>query len=341
MRRDKSVPAFSESVMEALLRSRMVLAGMLAVLTVLPANAQNYPERPITLIVPFVAGGGADAVGRVIANGMSAQLNQTIVVENVGGAGGTLGAARGARAQPDGYTLTLTHLGQAASATLYRKLPFDPIGDFEPIGITAVVPMVVIGPKSSSAKDIVELVAQIRSKKTGMTIANGGIGSGSHFCGMLFMSALKAQMQVVPYKSAAPAMNDVLGGRIDVFCDQVTTAGAQAKAGSVKAFAVSTKERLPGMPDLPTLNETVLPGFELGIWIGLAAPKGTPQPIIEKLASAMKAALATPEVAKRLEEFGTQPPAKELLEPARFKKYFQEEADKWRPIITESGTYAD
>ena len=323
------------------MRSWMFLTGMLSVLTALPANAQTYPERPITLIVPFVAGGGADAVGRVIANGMSAQLNQPIVIENVGGAGGTLGAGRGARAQPDGYTLTLTHLGQAASATLYRKLPFDPIGDFEPIGVTAMVPMIIIGPKSSTAKDIVELIAQIRSKKNGMTIANGGLGSGSHFCGMLFMTALKTQMQVVPYKSAAPAMNDVLGGRIDVMCDQVTTAGEQAKSGAVTAFAVTTKARLPGMPDLPTLNELVLPGFELGIWIGLAAPKGTSQPILEKLASAMKAALANPDVVRRLDEFGTQPAAKELLEPARFKKFFQEEADKWRPIITESGTYAD
>jgi tripartite-type tricarboxylate transporter receptor subunit TctC len=201
--------------------------------------------------------------------------------------------------------------------------------------------MIIIGPKSSTAKDIVELIAQIRSKKNGMTIANGGLGSGSHFCGMLFMTALKTQMQVVPYKSAAPAMNDVLGGRIDVMCDQVTTAGAQAKSGTLTAFAVTTKARLLGMPDLPTLNESVLPGFELGIWIGLAAPKGTSQPILEKLASAMKAALANPDVVRRLDEFGTQPAAKELLEPARFKKFFQEEADKWRPIITESGTYAD
>jgi tripartite-type tricarboxylate transporter receptor subunit TctC len=323
------------------MRSWMFWTGMLSVLIALPANAQTYPERPITLIVPFVAGGGADAVGRVIANGMSAQLKQPIVIENVGGAGGTLGAGRGARAQPDGYTLTLTHLGQAASATLYRKLPFDPIGDFEPIGVIAMVPMVVVGPKTSTAKDIVELIVQIRSTKGGMTIANGGIGSGSHFCGMLFMSALKVQMQVVPYKSAAPAMNDVLGGRIDVMCDQVTTASAQVKSGTVKGFAITTKARLPGMPDLPTLSETVLPGFELGIWIGLAAPKATPQPILEKLASAMKAALADPATATRLDEFGTQPAAKELLEPARFKKFFREEADKWRPIIIESGTYAD
>jgi tripartite-type tricarboxylate transporter receptor subunit TctC len=323
------------------MRSWIHLTAIILALVSLPANAQTFPERPITLIVPFVAGGGADAVGRVIAQGIGGQLKQPVVVENVGGAGGTLGAGRGARAQPDGYTLTLTHLGQAASATLYRKLPYDPIDDFEPVGVIAVVPMVVVGPKNSTAKDVAELIAQIKSKKDGMTIANGGIGSGSHFCGMLFMSALKTQMQVVPYRSAAPAMTDVLGGRIDVMCDQVTTAGEQAKSGAVKAFAVSTKARLPGLPNLPTLNETVLPGFELGIWIGLAAPKGTPQPILEKLASAMKAALATPDVVRRLDEFGTQPAAKELLEPARFKKYFQEEADKWRPIIIESGTYAD
>ena len=306
-----------------------------------PASAQIYPERSITLIVPFVAGGGADAVGRVIADGMSAQLKQPIVIENVGGAGGTLGAGRGARAQPDGYTLTLTHLGQAASATLYRKLSYDPIEDFESIGVVALVPMVVVGPKNTTAKDIVELVAQIKSKKDGMTIANGGIGSGSHFCGMLFMNALKTQMQVVPYKSAAPAMNDVLGGRIDVMCDQVTTASAQVRSGTVKGFAVTAKSRLPAMPEIPTLSETVLPGFELGIWIGLAAPKGTPKPVLDKLAQSMKAAVADPGIVKRLNDFGTELADLELQEPARFKMYLREQAEKWRPIITESGTYAD
>ena len=323
------------------MRSWIYLTALILTLVSLPANAQTFPERPITLIVPFVAGGGADAVGRVIAQGISGQLKQPVVIENVGGAGGTLGAGRGARAQPDGYTLTLTHLGQAASATLYRKLPYDPIDDFEPIGVIAVVPMVVVGPKNSTAKDVAELIAQIKSKKDGMTIANGGIGSGSHFCGMLFMNALKTQMQVVPYKSAAPAMNDVLGGRIDVMCDQVTTAGAQVRSGTVKGFAVTTKSRLAGMPELPTLSESALPGFELGIWIGLSAPKGTPKPVLDRLASALKAALADPAVVKRLDEFGTQLPDKELLEPAQFKKFFRDEAERWRPIITESGTYAD
>jgi tripartite-type tricarboxylate transporter receptor subunit TctC len=323
------------------MRSWICLMAALSAPMAVPASAQTFPERHITLIVPFLAGGGADAVSRVIGEGMSHQLKQAIVIENVGGAGGTIGAARGARAQPDGYTLTQTHLGQAAHATLYRKLQYDPIDDFEPIGVVAVTPMVVIGPKNSSAKDAVELIAQIKSKKDGMTIANGGIGSGSHFCGMLFMNALKTQMQVVPYKSAAPAFTDVLGGRIDVMCDQVTTAGAQVRSGTVKGFAVTTKSRLAGMPDLPTLSESGLPGFELGIWIGLAAPKGTPKPVLDRLASAMKGALADPAVVKRLDELGTLPAEKELLEPAQFKKYFREEAAKWRPIVTESGTYAD
>jgi tripartite-type tricarboxylate transporter receptor subunit TctC len=174
-----------------------------------------------------------------------------------------------------------------------------------------------------------------------MTIANGGIGSFSHLCGMLFMTALKTQMQVVPYKSAAPAMNDVLGGRIDVMCDQSSTANAQIRAGTIKGFAVTTKSRLPGMPDLPTASEAGLAGLEVSFWFGLGAPKGTPKPVLDRLASALKAAMADPAVLKRLDEFGLQLAEKELLETAQFKKYFREEADRWRPIITESGTYAD
>jgi tripartite-type tricarboxylate transporter receptor subunit TctC len=317
------------------------LIAVLSMLISIPVNAQTFPERPITLIVPFVAGGGADAVGRVVAEGMGRPLKQSVVIENVGGAGGTLGAGRGARAQPDGYTITLTHLGHAASATLYRKLSYAPIDGFEAIGMIAVVPMAVVGPKESSAKDAAELIAQIKSKKDGMTMANGGIGSASHLCGMLFMNALKTQLHVVPYRSAAPALNDVIGGRIDVLCDQTATTNAQIKSGNVKGFAVTTKSRLVQMPELPTLNESGLPGFELGIWFGLLAPKGTPKPVIDSLASALKVAIADPAVIKRLDEFGAQLGDKELSEPAEFEKFFRDEAAKWRPIITETGTYAD
>jgi tripartite-type tricarboxylate transporter receptor subunit TctC len=317
------------------------VAAVLSVLASSSANSQTYPDRAITLIVPFAAGGGADAVGRVVAEGLSTALKQTVVVENVGGAGGTIGAARGARAAPDGYTLTLTHLGQAASATLYRRLTYDPINDFEPIGAIAAVPMVIVSPKGSSAKDLAELVAQIKAKKDGMTIANGGIGSFSHLCGMLFMAAIKTQMQVVPYKSAAPAMNDVLGGRIDVMCDQASTAAAQIRGGSIKGFAVTTKSRLPGLPELPTAIEAGLPSLDVSFWFGLGAPKGTPKPVLDRLSAALKTAMADPAVLKRFNDFGMQLAEKDLLEAARFKEYFRHEADKWRPIITESGTYAD
>jgi len=323
------------------MKSWVLVSAVCATLVSFPANAQTFPERPVTLIVPFVAGGGADAVGRVIADGMSGPLKQAVVIENVGGAGGTLGAARGARAQPDGYTITLAHLGQAASATLYRKLPYDPIDGFEAIGMIGVVPMAVIGPKDAPAKNAVELIAQIKDKKNAMTIANGGIGSASHLCGMLFMNALKTQMQVVPYKSAAPAMNDVLGGRIDVLCDQTAVTNTQIRGGSVKGFAVTSKTRLPGVPDLPTLAESGLPNFELGIWFGLLAPKGTPKHVIDTLAEALKAAIANPAVIKRLDEFGAQLGDKEMSEPANFAKFLRNEAEKLRPIITESGTFAD
>jgi tripartite-type tricarboxylate transporter receptor subunit TctC len=323
------------------MKARSCLLAVLLTLTSLPAGAQTFPDRPITLIVPFVAGGGADAFGRLVAQFMSKPLNQSVIVENVGGAGGTLGAGRGARAEPDGYTLTLTSLAQAASATLYRKLAYDPIGAFEPIGIIGEVPMAIVGPKDALANDATGLIAQIKTKKDAVSMAHGGLGSASHLCGMLFMNALKTRMNVVPYKSAAPALNDVIGGRIDVMCDQTASTIEQIKGGNVKGFAVTTKTRLPSLPELPTVTEAGLPGVELGIWFGLLAPKGTPKPIIDRLASALKVAIADPAFISRFRELGAELSDKELSEPARFEKFFREEAEKWRPIIIESGAYAD
>ena len=308
---------------------------------VLPAHAQTFPDRPITLIVPFAAGGGADAFGRLVAQYMSGPLHQPVVVENIGGAGGTLGAARGARAQPDGYTITLTGLGYVASATLYRKLPYDPIEAFEAIGMIGEVPMAIVGPKNAPAKDIVELISQIKNKTEGVTMAHGGIGSASHLCGMLLMSGLNARMSVVPYKSAAPALNDVVGGRIDVLCDQTASTISQIKGGSVKGFAVTTRARLAAIQELPALSESGIPGFELGVWSGLHAPKGTPKPVVDRLASALKVAIADPAFVRRLDELGAQVMDKELSEPAQFDKFMRDEIAKWRRMITENGTYAD
>jgi tripartite-type tricarboxylate transporter receptor subunit TctC len=305
------------------------------------ATAQNYPDRPITLIVPFVAGGPADAMGRVIAQGMSSALSQSIVIENLGGAGGTLGAGRAARAQPDGYTMVLTHSGQPASATLYRKLPYDPVEGFDTIGMIAEVPMAVIGKKDLPPKDARELLDLIRTAKDGVSLANGGIGSASHLCGLLFMTALQTKMHVVPYRSAAPALNDVLGGRIDVLCDQTISTTEHIKAGSVKGYATTMKTRVPTLPDVPTLHESGLPGFDLSIWYGLLVPKGTPQPVIDKLASALKAASSDAAVVKRLGEFSGQMIEWERANPGAFAKFFRAEAAKLAPVITASGSYAD
>jgi tripartite-type tricarboxylate transporter receptor subunit TctC len=305
------------------------------------ATAQNYPDRPITLIVPFVAGGPADAMGRVIGQAMAPALNQPVVIENLGGAGGTLGAGRAARAQPDGYTMVLTHSGQPASATLYRKLPYDAIEGFDTIGMIAEVPMAVIGKKELPPKDARELLEHIRTKKDEVSLANGGIGSASHLCGLLFMTALQTKMHVVPYRSAAPALNDVLGGRIDVLCDQTISTTEHIKSGTVKGYATTMKTRVPTLPEVPTLHESGLPDFDLSIWYGLLVPKGTPQAIIEKLASALRAATADEAVVKRLGEFSAQPISWNRANPEAFAKYFRAEAAKLAPVITASGFYAD
>lgn len=304
-------------------------------------KAEDFPARSITLIVAFVPGGAGDAVSRIVANGMSEILKVPVVIENVPGAGGTIGAARAARSKPDGYTIVLTHIGQAAAATLYRNLSFDPAESFEPIGMIAEVPMTVIGRKDFPAKSVSELIADIRTRKEAISMANGGTGSASHLCGLLFMSALKLKMTVVPYRSAPPALNDVMGGRIDVLCDQIPATGPQIHAGSVKAYAVTTKAPVSEFPQLPTLNESGLPGFDLTIWYGLDAPKGTPKPIIDKLSMALRTTVNNPTTIKRLSDLGFQLGPKALSDPANFNEFFRQEVLKWRPLIIEAGAYAD
>ena len=249
------------------------LIPALFALAALQAAAQNYPARSINLIVPFAAGGPSDALARVIGQAMSATLGQQIAIDNVTGAGGTLAAAKGAQARPDGYTLLLAHIGQSASVTLYRKLPYDPVGAFDTIGLIAEVPMVIVGRKDLPPKDIGELIAYIKANKDKVTYGNGGVGSASHFCGLLFMSAMQAEMTTVSYRGSAPAMLDVLGGRLDLLCDQTTTTTSHMKAATIKAYAVTMKARVPSAPELPTLSEAGLADFDLSVWYGLMVPR--------------------------------------------------------------------
>ena len=258
----------------------------LALLGVGEAAAQEYPQKPVTVIVPFAAGGPTDTVARLLGVAMGKSLKTQIIVENVGGAGGTIGAARVAKAAPDGYTLLLHHIGQATAPALYRKLPYDAVDDFEPIGLVNDVPMTLVARKDFPPKDLKELIAYVKANKDKVTYANAGLGAASHLCGMLFMTAIDTDLTTVPYKGTAPAMNDLLGGQVDFMCDQTTNTTSQIKAGKIKVYAVTTKTRVPALPEVPTMDEAGLPNFEVSVWHALYAPKGTPRPVVDKLAKA-------------------------------------------------------
>jgi len=323
-------------------RRRRIGFGVLAAMAfALPTAAQDYPNRVITMIVPFAAGGPTDTVARLIADPMSKTLGQQVIIENVGGAGGTIGAGRVAKADADGYTLLLHHIGQATSATLYRSLDYKPGEDFAGIGLVTDVPMTFVARGDFEAKSMPELVDYAKAHKDTVTVANAGIGSASHLCGMLFMSSIGTPLTTVPYKGTGPAMNDLLGGVFDFMCDQTTNTTSQIKAGKIKVYAVTSAKRVPSLPDVPTTTEAGLPDFRVGIWHGLYAPKGTPQPVIDKLQAALQGALQDPNVIARFADLGTEPVALDQATPAALDAHLKAEIAKWQPVIQAAGIYAD
>lgn len=306
------------------------------------AHAQEYPSsKVITMIIPFAAGGPTDTVGRLIAQSMSKTLKQQVVVENVGGAGGTIGAARVAKADPDGYTIFLHHIGHSTAPSLYRKLSYSATDSFEPIGLVTDVPMTLVARKDFPAKDFKELLAYVKANKDKVTYANAGLGAASHLCGMLFMKAIDVDMTTVPYKGTGPAMNDLLGGQVDLMCDQTTNTTSQIKSGKVKAYGVTTKNRVASLPELPTLSEAGLPNFQVGVWHGLYAPKGTPKPVIDKLTTSLQTALQDPNVKSRFAELGTEPVPLNQATPDALRTHLKNEIAKWGPVIKEAGAFAD
>ncbi len=305
------------------------------------AQAQNYPTKTITMVVPFAAGGPTDTVARLVAQSMGATLKQQIIVENVGGAGGTIGAARVAKSAPDGYTIFLHHIGHSTAPALYRKLSYNAIDSFEPIGLVTDVPMTLIARANFPAKDFKELLAYVKANKEKVTYANAGLGSASHLCGMLFQTAIGTDLTTVPYKGTGPAMNDMLGGQVDIMCDQTTNTTSQIKGGKVKVYGVTTKSRLASMPNVPTMNEAGLPGFEVAVWHGLYAPKGTPKPVVDQLSNALRVALKDPTVKQRFADLGTEPVAENRARPEALRAHLKSEIDRWGPIITKAGQYAD
>jgi tripartite-type tricarboxylate transporter receptor subunit TctC len=316
-----------------------------AAAAVAPAAAaraqQAYPTRTITIVVPFAAGGPTDTVARLTAEAMSRDLGQTVVIENVGGAGGTLGAGRVAQARPDGYTLLLHHIGMATIPTLYRRLPYDPINGFEPIGLITDVPMTLVAKKDFPANTLQEAIAVIRRERDNLNYANAGIGAASHLCGLLLMSKLDTPMTTVPFRGTAPAMQELLSGRVDLMCDQTTNTTEQIRAGEIKVLAVTTAQRVPSLPDVPTAAEAGLPGFEVSIWHALYAPRNTPRPIIERLSRALQVALRNQRVVTRFAELGTEPVAQERATPEAHRAFWQADIARWRPLIQAAGQYAD
>ena len=320
----------------------MAAAAALAAGVALPALAQApFPDHPIALVVPFAAGGPTDVVARMIAIPMGKSLGQTVIVENTLGAGGTIAATRVARATPNGYTIFIHHMGMATAPALYKKLAFDPLKDFEYIGQVVDVPMTLIGRKDFPANNLKELQAYIKVNKDKVSLANAGLGAVSHLCGLLFMSQLGVELNTIPYKGTGPAINDLLGGQVDLLCDQTTQTVPMIKEGRVKVFGATTLKRLTALPNVPTLDEQGMKGFEVKVWHGMYAPKGTPKPVLDKITAALQAALRDPHVTQRMADLSSEIAPPDKVSANGLKTHLEAEIAKWTPVIKKAGVYAD
>lgn len=308
--------------------------------------AQDYPaaNKPITFVLPYAAGGPTDKAARDLAQSMSKAMGgHSIVIENVTGASGSIGANKVAKAPADGYTILFTHIAQATLPTFFRNLPYNVERDFEYLGLVSENPMNLIGRPSLPANNMTELMAWIQANKGKINIANAGPGSASHLCGMLFQSTIKVDMTSVPYKGTAPAMTDLIGGQVDLMCDQTTTTIPQIEGKRVKSFAVTTASRLssPVLKDNPTMQEAGLKDFSVTIWQGLYAPKGTPAPVLKKLNDALKVAVKDPDFIRKQDSGGASVIADSRNDPAGHKAFVMSEVAKWAPVIRAAGVYAD
>jgi len=304
--------------------------------------AQEYPgNAPVMAVVPFAAGGPTDKVAREVTAIMSKHLKAQIVIENVGGAGGTIGARKVASARNDGHTVLIHHIGMSTAPALYRKLGFDPLEDFEMVGEIADVPMVLLGNKNLPPQDFKELLPYIQSNASNLFMANAGIGSASHLCGLLFMSAIGKQLGTVPYKGTAPALTDLIGGQVNLMCDQTTNVSGQIKAGVVKPYIAMQSARIDAFRDIPAASEQGLPGIEVKIWHAMYAPKGTPADVVAKLSAALQAAVEDPSFRKKMEDLGAQAATADRATPSSLRKHLSNEINKWTPVIRVAGVYAD
>jgi tripartite-type tricarboxylate transporter receptor subunit TctC len=330
--------------MNSLLKTLAPLAVLAA--AAFGAHAADFPgkDKPISIVVPFAAGGPTDRVARDLAEAMRKPLGgANVLVDNAAGAGGTIGANKVAKATPDGHTILLHHIGMSTQPALYRNLPYKTMDDFEFLGMVNDVPMTLIGRSTLPANNFAELRAWMNANKGKVNLANAGLGAASHLCGLLFMEAMQFDMTTVPYKGTGPAMTDLIGGQVDLMCDQTTNTSGQIESKKVKAFAVTTGKRLttPALKDLPTLEEVGLKGTQVTIWHGLYAPRGTPADVVKKLNDALKVALKDPDFIKKQEGLGAIVVTDKRVEPAEHKKFVAAEIAKWGPVIKKAGVYAD
>lgn len=322
-----------------------ILTALCAVATVAvlhtTASAQTFPSKPVTVVIPFAAGGPTDLLGRALAQSLTTALGSTVIVENRPGAGGTIAGGAVARAPADGHTLLLHHIGMSTAPALYPKLSFDPLKDFEHIGQVADVPMTVIGRPDLPAKTPQELIVWMQKEKQAVNLAHAGLGAASQLCGMLLQQAVGAQSTTVPFQGTAPALTALMGSQVDVMCDQTMQTIPHIKGGKVNLYAVTTPERLKPLPDTLTLREAGLKNFEVVVWHGLYAPKGTPAPVLESLNTALRKSLKDPALLKRLDDVGVQVVAENLQTPEGLRNHLKAEVDRWGALIRQASNYAD
>jgi tripartite-type tricarboxylate transporter receptor subunit TctC len=320
------------------------LARLLPTLGLIAAaavGAQEYPTKPIVVVVPFAAGGPTDTLARHLGAVMSKSLKQQVLIDNTVGAGGTIAVGKVARAKPDGYMILLHHIGMSTAPALYRKLAFNPLTDFEYIGQVADVPMTVIAKKDLPPENFKDFIPYVKQNKAKLNYGNAGLGAASHLCGLLLLSSLQTDVTTVPFNGTGPAMTALLGGQIDFMCDQTTNTTGQITAGGVKVYGVTSPKRVPSLPNVPTLQEQGLKGFEVVVWHGLYAPKGTPKPVLDKLNAALKTAIQDGSFKEGLAKLGATPVTADKATPEALQKHLKAEIDRWGPIIKKAGVYAD
>jgi len=325
-----------KALLRALCASMLLSAGSFS------AVAQDYPNRTITMVMPYAPGGPGDTITRLFAAAMQKNIGQQIIVDNPAGASGSIGTARVARSAPDGYTLLMTHISHATNPMMIKNLSYSPVTDFEPIGLATVGPMVVIARKDFPAANTKEFVEYVKKNQGKISMGNAGVGSASHLCSLMFMDALGVKLNTIPYKGTAPALNDLMGGQIDILCDQTTSTMNHIKEGTrVKAYAVAGTKRIASLPDLPAISEAGVKGFDLSIWFGIYAPKGTPKPVIDKLSASLAKAVQDPDVKARLASMGTDPVSPDLAVPAKLAEHLKKETDTLGPLLKKAGVQAN